>query len=84
MITPLDGSRNRSAVGTQPGPGHRSLLGIGGGQHDTDPVPQPVQVQPGRGVVLAQHHHQPLAVGVPEQPAPPAGAPPPGSLMPTA
>ena len=57
--------------GREAGQGHRSLLGIGGGQHDADPVAQVVQVQPTRGVVLAQQHDQALTVGVPEQRAPP-------------
>ena len=56
--------------GREVGQGHCGLLGIGGGQHDTDPVAQVVQVQPTRGVVLAQQRDQALAVGVPEQRAP--------------
>jgi hypothetical protein len=35
-------------------PGQRGLLGTGRGKHDTDPVTQVVQVQPTRGLVLAQ------------------------------
>ena len=56
--------------GREIGQGHRGLLGIGGGQHDTDPVAQVIQVQPARSVVLAQQRDQALAVGVPEQRAP--------------
>jgi len=52
------------------GQGHRGVGGIDGGQHDTDPVAQVVQVQPARGVVLAQQRDQALAVSVAEQRAP--------------
>jgi hypothetical protein len=40
--------------GREVGQDHRGLLGIGRGKHDTDPVTQVVQVQPTRGLVLAQ------------------------------
>jgi hypothetical protein len=56
--------------GRKPGQGDRGLLGIGGRQHDTDPLAQVIQVQPAFGVVLAQQGNQPLAVSVPEQRVP--------------
>src|ERR1700722_2376461 len=50
--------------------GHRGLLGIRGGQHDTDPAAQVVQVQPPRSVVLAQKRDQALAGRGPERRTP--------------
>ena len=52
--------------GREVGQGHRGLLGVGGGQHDTDPVAQVVQLEPARGVVLTQQRDQALALSVPE------------------
>ena len=49
-----DARRIGDTGGREVSQGYRGLRGIRGGQHDTDPVAQVVQVQPARGVVLAQ------------------------------
>jgi hypothetical protein len=61
------GGRSGHGDGRQFGQGHRGLVGVGGGEDDTDPAAQLVEADPAGRVVLAQHRGQSVAVGVPDQ-----------------